>query len=1783
MTAEKFVPNPYSEEGGERLYRTGDLARWKGDGTVEFLGRLDHQVKVRGYRIELGEIEAVLEEHEEVEQAVVVAREEGGGEKRLVAYVVGKKGKVESGALRMHVKSKLPEYMVPGVVVEMKEMPLTANGKVNRAALPAPERGGRGRGEEGYVGPRTAVEEVLAGIWAEVLRMERVGVEENFFELGGHSLLATQVMSRIRREWGVELPLRSLFEEQTIAGLGREIEKRMGEQGGVPVRRIERVGRGGDLPMSFGQQRLWFLEQLEPGNSAYHIGAAVRLSGELNVEALERTLSEIVRRHETLRTVFPSVEGRGVQRVVEPWAVRLERREIEEGQQLGELLEREAEARFDLETGRLLRGVLVRVGEREHVMQLTMHHMVSDGWSMGVLVKEMGALYPVYAEGGESGLEELKIQYGDYAVWQRRRMEEGKLERQLEYWRKQLAGVEVLQLSGERRRGAVLEHEGGERKCVLEAGLVEELKGLGRRENVTLFMTLLGAWQILLWRHSGQKDIAVGTPIANRNREEVEGLIGFFVNTVVMRGRMGSEMRVMRVKEVLKQAREEALGAYAHQDVPFEKVVEELQPERDLGQTPLFQAMLVLQNAPQGEMEIGGVKLRREEWERKRVQFDLTLEGEERGDDLVLGIKYRSQQLDGARVERMLEHYQELLKGMVRNVEARIGELGILGEGEKRQVVEEWNRTRKEYGRGESLHGMIEEQVRRRPEAVAVEYEQERMSYGELNEAANRLARRLRRMGVGREVLVGICMDRSVEMVVGLLGILKAGGAYVPLDPEYPKERLGYMLEDSGAPVLVTQSWLLEKLPEHGARVVCLDGEGWEEAEERGEWGEKKEGERGSEEEVGGKSLAYVIYTSGSTGRPKGAMNTHEGICNRLQWMQEEYGLREEDRVLQKTPSSFDVSVWEYFWPLMSGSVVVMARPGGHRDSQYLSEVIEEKKVTTLHFVPSMMQAFLQDGELERCGTVRQVMSSGEALSAELQERFLGRMKGKLHNLYGPTEAAVDVTYWECKGGREGRSVPIGRPIANMQVYVLDEEMNAVPIGVAGELYLGGIGLGRGYWGRAEMTAEKFVPNPYSEEGGERLYRTGDLGRWTEEGVVEFLGRRDYQVKVRGFRIELGEIEAVVEQHEEVEQAVVMAREERAGDKQLVAYVVRKRKGEGESEEEGEKRGEFKGELRRYVKSKLPEYMVPGAIVELEGMPLTANGKVDRGALPAPERVREDGEVGYVGPRTPGEEVLAGIWAEVLGLTRVGVHDNFFEIGGDSILSIQVVAKAKKQGLLLRAQQMFEEQTIAGLSTLVGRANMVPAEQGPVTGDVPLTPIQEWFFAQNLEDGHHFNQSVLLRLKQELDIESVKKAVQGLLQQHDALRTRYRREDGQWRQEILADENAERIVYRVDLRNHGEEREAVQRETGKWQRSLNLESGPLMRVVLIDLREGQRLLVIVHHLVVDGVSWRILLEDFEKAYWQAARGRRLGLGLKTASFKHWAEQLNDLASDEKLAREAAYWKKVVCSRADNLPVDGTREENLEEHAETVTVRLNEEQTSSLLHEIPAAYQTQINEILLTAFLRGMAEAAGTTALLLDLEGHGREDLGNGMDVTRTIGWFTSLYPVRLEWMAGETWGETLMRLKQQLRSIPRRGVGYGLLKYGRQKESYLVDGVNAEIIFNYLGQMDHVFAGSELLQGAAPEPCASPRSGRDRRSHLLQIDGGVLDGCLFLAWRYGSRIHRRERVEAWSQAVQDGLLSLIEHCRTAAPAVHTASDFTEIDLDEEDFNMIMSRVKGSLV
>ncbi|MGE0127970.1 MAG: amino acid adenylation domain-containing protein [Blastocatellales bacterium] len=1539
-------------------------------------------------------------------------------------------------------------------------------------------------------------------------------------------------------------------------------------------------------PLSPLQQGMLFHELYAPESGMYVERLRYTIQGNLNVAAFDQAWRQVVERHPVLRSAFVWEEvNEPLQAVFSEVGTPLELQDwrgappAEQEERLQAHLAEILQKGFDLTRAPLQRLTLIRMSEEVSEFIWSYHHLLLDGWSVSLILGEIIALYEAFCQGQKTQLEKSRP-YRDYIAWLKRQ-DQSEAEA---FWRNALKGFTTpisLGTNGANGDRAARQEDYESLQIHLSKETAEKLDAFARRHRLTVNTVAQGAWALLLSRYSGEQDVVFGEVVSGRPADLAgsESMVGMFINTLPVRAQISPEATALPWLENL-QARQVEARRYEYN--PLVKVREWSEAPRGL---PLFESIVVFENPTMGVrlgQQEGSPEISYSNHYATVTGYPLTVVIEPGPSGVGVGITFDRRRFEAAAIRRMQTSFQTLLEGILANPEQRLSDLPMLAEAERRELVIEWNETAKNFPEDRRLHRLFEAQAEQTPNAVAVVFEEERVTYQELNARANQLAAHLRARGVGPESLVGVCLERSVEMMVAILGVLKAGGAYVPLDPAYPQDRLAFMLGDSQASVLLTQQRLIEAvsaISNPRCQVICLDAiekdDGAEESPRSDEFIRHVTNKFVTTWGVTAETAAYVIYTSGSTGRPKGVIVPHGAVVNHMLWLRDHFGLNADDRFLQKTPFSFDAAGTEFFAPLIVGARLIIAQPGGHQDGAYLSKMITEHGVTILQLVPSLLRALLDEPEFAKCRSLRRIICAGEALPAELQERLRASLDAELHNFYGPTEAAIDVTCWPHQHAVERAIVPIGRPIANTQIYLLSGDARLVPAGAPAELHIGGDNLARGYLNRPELTAERFVPNPFGSEPGARLYKTGDLVRHMPDGNIEFLGRIDHQVKVRGFRIELGEIETALNQHPAVRESVVIVQDDKLGNKRLAAYVVT-----DPAETLSNK------ELREFIKTKLPEYMAPSAFALLNALPLTPNGKVDRRALPALNGFHHDSHDSpdsldsFATPRNKAEEILAGVWSQVLGVRQVGIHDNFFEMGGDSILSIQVVGKANQQGLRVTPRQIFQHPTISELGAAVDTAATIQAEQGLVTGPVPLTPIQHWFFEQNLAEPHYWNHAILLDVRQTLDAALLEQAVGRLIAHHDALRLRFERDESGWRQTNADwtnagwDEKAPFTRFDLSAVPEQERSAAIEARATELQESLNLSQGPLLRVALFDLgpQQSSRLLILIHHLAVDGVAWRILLEDLMTAYQQLSRGEKAQLPPKTTSFRDWAQKLAAYAQTAKLKQEMDYWLAPARARLPRLPVDyppvdylEAPEANTEASARVVSVSLTAEETQALLQEVPNAYRTQINDVLLTALAQSFSQWTESRTLLVDLEGHGREAIFDDVDLSRTVGWFTTIFPALLNLEAAQP-GEALKSVKEQLRAIPNRGIGNGLLRYLSGDENIaaqLRQAPQAEVSFNYLGQFDQLLPEGAVF-GPATESVGPVHSPRGSRRYPLEINAFISGARLQLEWTYSERIHRHETIEHLAQSYSTALRALIAHClstEAAQASGYTPSDF----------------------
>ncbi|WP_338247660.1 amino acid adenylation domain-containing protein [Dictyobacter halimunensis] len=1499
LTAERFIPDAFSGRSGARLYKTGDVVRYRGDGVLEYIGRIDHQVKIRGFRIELGEIEVLLSQFPAVRENVVVVREDRAGDKQLVAYVVARATEpLALPALKAFLQQQLPAYMVPVHIVVLDALPLTSNGKINRHALPEP---GSVEGQEqgSYAAPRTPIEQLIADIWGKVLHRQRVPLYDNFFEIGGHSLLATQLVARMRAALHIEMNLNVLFDKPVIAQLAHYVEGALRQAHGTALQPLVPVAATERVQLSFAQQRLWFLQQLEPESTAYTIPLVLRLKGTLNVSALEQSLREIVRRHEVLRTVFVDQSGQPLPQVQDLSAfqvrhVDLASTEAEEVEAcLLRFLQAEMLIPFDIEHELLIRSAIIRCAAEEYVLFVNVHHLAWDGWSTSVFLGELNALYTAYHKGLASPLAELAVQYGDFAVWQRNWLQGEVLERQLAYWQQQLASAPALDLPTDFTRPAVQSYRGARKKLVIPAELGRDLELLSQREGVTLFMTLLAAFQVLLSRYAGQTDISVGTPIANRTSTEVEALLGFFVNTLVLRSDLSGNPAFT---QLLQRVRQVALDAYSHQDLPFEKLVEVLQPERDPSRSPLFQVLFSLQNVDQGEQEqlldlaVDTVQLAHE-----TTKFDLSLIASQDDSALVCWFEYNTDLFKDQTIERLQQHWLTLLASIVASPSSALADLSLLPEQEQQMLLDTWSGVATDYPRDVSIAQLFHEQVRTRPHAIAVKWQDVELTYAELNAHANQVAHALRAHGVRDEDLVGVYTERTPALIVGMLGILKAGAAYLPLDPTYPQERLALLIDDARTKLVLSSSDLAGRL-DFSARLEtaptvltlreCLVPD----------YSSENPGIA-----VAAHQLAYVVYTSGSTGKPKGVAVPQRGVV-RLVKNTTYLPFSVQETFLQLSATSFDASTLEIWGSLLNGARLVLP-PVAKPSLAELAQIVRSERVSVLWLTAGLFHQMV-DEHVEELAQVKYILAGGDVLSVPHVQRLLRHAPDSVViNGYGPTENTTFTTCYPMQQGDEpGDTVPIGYPIANTRIYVLDEHLRPAPTGVIGELYTGGDGLARGYLHHPELTAERFIPDPFAQEAGGRLYRTGDLVRYREDGRLEFVGRRDFQVKIRGFRIEPGEVEAVLAQHPAVGDHIVVT-QTRERDKVLVAYVVPRQDASVTS-----------AELKAFLRETLPEYMLPSHIIFLERLPLTANGKVDRRALPAIETEQASAITTEAAPRNPLQELLLEIWQQILGRQQIGIHDNFFEVGGHSLLATRLASRIRKLlNIDIALRVLFEAPTIALLSQHLQEQDQLQAA-APVIEATPhdLAPLsfaqQRLWFLEQLEPGNiAYNIPLALHLRGALNVSALQRTIHEVVRRHESLRTRFVIIDGEAHQQI---DPCTSFVFSLEpVEQDQSVQDLIEQEA---QQPFDLEQGPLFRARLLQISAQEAIfLLTLHHSIADGWSLNILISEISQLYTAYVNGKPSPLATLPLQYADYALWQRQWLQGEVLDAQLAYWKEQL--------------------------------------------------------------------------------------------------------------------------------------------------------------------------------------------------------------------------------------------------------------------------------
>ncbi|NOQ27705.1 MAG: amino acid adenylation domain-containing protein, partial [Bacteroidales bacterium] len=1722
LTREKFIENPYKPE--ERLYKTGDLARWLPDGNIEFLGRIDQQVKIRGFRIELGEIESTLLKHENIKESVVLSIEENN-EKYLCAYIVSKE-ELDHEELRTYISSQLPDYMLPSYFVELESLPLTTNGKVNRKVLPSPEI----KAGDDYVAPSNEIEVKLLEIWSEVLNIEKeeISTTANFFAVGGHSLKATVLTSKIHKEIGVEFPLRDVFLHSTIKSQASQIEKSTKKE----FVRIPKAKEHSYYPLSPAQKRLYVLQQFDLTSTAYNMPGIISLGKEADKSKIKEAFKQLINRHESFRTSINVVDHEPVQIISKEVDFKLEELSIENTEL--ENVRNKFIKPFDLSKAPFLRVAIVDIKGEDSLLMVDMHHIISDGTSHSVLEQEFQALLS-----GEE-LSPLPLQYKDYSEWQNSKEQQELIKNQEQYWLNKFEGeIPVLNLPSDYARPLVQSHEGATVNFVLSKEETEGLRFFTEENDLTMYMSLLSVFSILLRKLSGQDDIIVGTPIAGRNHADLENIVGMFVNTLSIRNKVKGEETLQEFVSSLKQT---VLGVYENQNYQFEDLVDKVSVERDTSHNPIFDVMINLLNQADYSGDISGLDNENRMHTKGVSKFDLTLIAIDYKEQLLISFNYCTQLFKAETIDRFIEYFKQIVRQLVRNSEVKIAEIDILTEEEKNQLLYEFNNTKVEYPKDKTIHQLFEEQVEQCPDKLALECENKTFTYQELNEESNQIAHYLIEKGLKREDIVGIELESSYQYVVCSFAVLKAGGAYLPIDKKLPDLRKEYIVENSELKILIHNDNNYEKnAPENieSINIQKLDVQNYPLTN--------------PSIEINSSNLAYVIYTSGSTGKPKGTLLEHKGIVSENIFWKEGFKINPDDKCLQFANISFDASVAEIYSCLFNGASLYIPDENIKKDISLFEEYLVKNQITVATFPPP----FAENLNESTFKNFRLVITAGSETNSKLIEKI--NKNAQYINAYGPTETSICATYWDTSEFNKIGKIAIGRSIQNIEAYIIDSHLQLQGIGIPGELCFSGEGLARGYLKNPELTAEKFISHPFKER--ERLYRTGDLARWLPDGNIEFLGRIDHQVKIRGFRIELGEIENTLLKHENIKESVVLAREEN-GDKYLCAYVVCTEEFSHE-------------ELKAYMSSQLPDYMIPSYFVELESLPLTTNGKVNRKALPSPEIKAGDN---YVAPKTKEESLLVDVWSKVLGVEGIGVTDNFFSLGGDSIKTIQIQARLNTAGFKISVKDIFLNPIISDLALkMIFKANEV--SQGFIIGVFKLSPIQYYFLSDETEQ-HHYNQSVMLHSEEYLEEEKIQSVFQKLQEHHDALRITCKLDNAK-KVSGLYNNGIEDFPVSLEVYDFREEKEASEKITScadQIQRSIDLENGPLLKLGLFHLADGDRLLIVIHHLVIDGISWRIIFEDLEVLFNQINKGEKLSLPLKSNSFRDWSAKLTEYSKTSIFLKEKSYWRDIVRKEEISLnrQID---DENIEDNdVGYMQFTLDQIATTDLLTNTNDVYGTEINDILLCGLGYGIKKTLGNEKILISLEGHGREDIFPNFDISRTIGWFTSTYPVLLDMKHTDDLSLQIKNVKENLRQIPNKGIGFGILKYLTPPE--LKDDVNydiePQIEFNYLGQFDSDVEQMSLFK-IAKESAGNSVSPNRKNSSDFSIGGMISNGKLSITLTYKKKYYSEELIDNLLENYKKSLLEIVNHCTEFTDKVLTPSDFTHKGLSIKELDKLVKQ------
>ncbi len=1699
LTKEKFIENPFVP--GERLYKTGDLARWLEDGNLEFLGRIDNQVKIRGFRIELSEIESRLLSHEMIKDTVVVVHEGSNTDKFLTAYFVTT-GDLSTDELRNYLAKELPEFMIPAHLIKIDKMPLTLNGKVDKKALPRPDNN---LISTEYIAPTNELEKRLAQLWSEILGIEKISINDNFFRLGGHSLKAMVLSARILKEFNVEVSIRQIFNTPTIITLSEFIFK----ADKTKYFSIQQIERREHYPVSSAQKRQFVLNQLDKNSINYNMPYVKVLDDLQEVERIELALTKLIERHEALRTSFEIIDGEVIQRVHEKVDFKVNHLKAQDDQVakiIGEFI-----SPFDLSKAPLLRAGIIESQEK-NVLILDMHHIISDGVSMEILIRDFIDLY----QGKE--LEKLRIQYKDFAVWQNELLKADQGQRQEKYWLRIFNEDEipVLNMPTDYPRPLIQSFEGDQINFKIEKELTDKLNELASKTNTSLFMVLLAIYNVLLSKYSAQEDIVIGTPIAGRDHADLENIVGMFVNTLAFRNKPNADKTFFHF---LNEVRENSLQAYENQDYQFEMLLDKLDLERDMSRNPLFDVVFVFQNINSNMSD--GRKGKTVDWKVKISKFDLTLSAVKTNESIYFSFEYSTKLFKKETVERISRHYINIIEEIANNPDTQISAISMLSDEEKEQILVEFNDTKTDYPNNKTISELFTEQVEKAPEKIAIVFEDQQLTYRELHQKSNQFAHLLREKGFRPNQVAGIIAKHSIETIIGVLAIVKAGGAYLPLDLKYPEERIEYMLEDSSATLLLGTQEISEMINFVGEFINIKD--------------QIVESDLQQDLEDLNKptDLIYIIYTSGSTGKPKGVMIEHRNVV-RLIKNSNMLVIGENDRIMQTGSLAFDASTFEIWGSLLNGAGLYLISKEDMLSAEQIEKKIQLYQISTIWLTSPLFNQLFDDNPAI-FAPLKTLIVGGDALSP----KHINAVRNRYQNLtvingYGPTESTTFTTYYKVDKEFDD-SIPIGKPVSNTQVYILDKNQKVLPIGIPGELCICGDGLARGYLNQPELTKEKFIFGTLTkgENSRFRMYKTGDKARWLSDGNIEFLGRIDRQVKIRGFRIELGEIENQLLSHQAIREVYVADHKGLNGNKSLTAYFVAIE-------------DVSIADIRKFLSEKLPQYMIPASFIQLTKMPLTANGKIDRKALPEPDENINRSR--YVAPTNEIERKLVEVWSENLGISKVGVTDNFYELGGDSIKAMQVTAKLSYNGYNLHVKDLLLNPTIRELAQKISiNKNLLKAEQGLITGEVELSPIQIRVLNDDeIVNKNYHSFATLRKFNVEVNNELIKKAVMKIIEQHDALRLNYDPTKGVLIENSrYLEEEFDLILHDLSQMSPKMQKEKLKTYSEEIMASYDIERDLLLKVCVFDLGEdGKRVLLAPHHLVTDAVSLRILLEDFADFYSQLIHTGKIEALPKSNSFKRWTEEVIKYSQSQELLAEKPFWEETLSGDFE-LPIEYDQGPDSFEYMGMVGNSLTVEETELLLTRTHHVYQTEINDILLTALALTMNQFTQNKDVLIELEGHGREDFNTALDLSRTVGWFTAAYPVKLSLKDCTTLDEQILVVKEQLRRIPNKGVGYGILKYCTK--SNLAELKKSSLInFNYLGRFDResendIFSTAKESIGLKIDPANQMLSS-------LNVSGAISLGKLIISIMYSKNKFKQETVQYLLNEYMKNLRTIIKHC-----------------------------------